>query len=123
VNAARDTAPYRPFRTIGYLLASALVFLVVWLPLAFVTGGFTMGPPENVRFSSLEEAQRKAFSNYGAAWPGSHVEARPTSTGYVIDRRWLWWTEVSLPVDAKLSTNTARSSLAPATPSSTFSLQ
>lgn len=52
---------------------------------------------EKLRFSSVEEAQREAFSNYGAAWPGSVVEARPTSTGHVIDRRWLWWTEVSLP--------------------------
>ena len=103
-----DRTAYRPFRTMGYVLASALAFLVVWLPLVFVTGGFQMGPAEKLRFSSLEEAQQEAFSNYGAAWPGSQVEVQPTSTGYVIDRRWLWWTEVSLPLDHKLSTNTAR---------------
>lgn len=99
--------PYRPFRMIAHGSVSLAVALVVWLPLALLNSGFTLGPAEYIQFNSLDQARQSAFSGYGIVWPGSRVEVRETNTGYVIERRWLWWTEVGLPMDEELATNTA----------------
>lgn len=103
-----EARPYRPFRMIGHVLISMLVVAVVWVPLTLLTGGFRMGPAEEVRFSSIEQARGKAFSDHGMAWPGSRTEIHQTSDGFIVERRWLWWTEVRLPLDRNLSTNTER---------------
>lgn len=105
--------PYRPFRLIAHAVISLTMVFVVWFPLTLLTGGFVMGPAEDIQFSSLEEARRSAFSDYGMAWPGSRTKVAKTGVGYVVERRWLVWSEIRLPLETSLSTDTARYELGP----------
>ncbi len=90
------------------VLASALVALAVWLPLALLTEGFRMRPGERIRFSSLADARQNAFADHGVAWPGSTTNSEAVNDGYVIQREWFGLVEVQLPLRENLSTDTAR---------------
>ncbi len=102
-----EAPPYRPFRVMARVLAGGLVALAVWLPLAFLTAGFRMGPGERIKFASLAEARQNAFVDYGIDWPGSRVESNALDEGYVVRRKWLGLVEVQVPLQKDLSTDTA----------------
>lgn len=106
-NPVVDAPPYRPFQLMGHVAVSLLVMFVVWFPLALLTSGFAFGPAEPVRFSSLSEARQHVLRDYGVAWPGSTVRAEPTADGYVVERRWLWWSEVAVSLEPNLATDYA----------------
>ena len=102
-----EREPYRPFRLIVSIVAGLVFAVVVWIPLS-LTEGLRFGPGERIQFESREQAVEHAFFEHGLEWPGSNVEVRERAEGgLIIDRRWLAWSEVRLPVTADLMADTA----------------
>ena len=98
----------RPLRLIVSLAVAFVIAFVVWLFFVIASTGTAFGPGEYAAFDSRRHLIDGGFRELGAEWPGSSItyERRDDGTG-VLERRWLWWSEVRIPIDQDYGFDTA----------------
>ena len=96
-----------PFRFLTTLVVSLIVWFISYLFMASVSSGFRFGPGEFVSVDSETELREDGFFEQGAEWPGSEVHLHASDDGYLLERHWLGWSEVLIPVTDDFGFDTA----------------
>lgn len=96
-----------PLRFVTTILISLVLGFLVWVYVALATGGTRFGPGEFVVFDTEAELRAHGFFEQGAHWPGSEIHLHETERGYVLERHWLGWREVAVPVESRFGFDTA----------------
>ncbi len=102
-----ERPPFRPFRLIAQATIGLVAALIILVTLSF-TEGWRLGPAESIRFESRQEALAGAFSDQGVEWPGTTTVIHDRADGsFVVERKWLVWSEIRLRVSDNLVSDSA----------------
>ena len=95
----RDSVRRHPFRFIVAIVASLFIGFILWIYVSLWSSGVRFGPGEYVSLSSASELRARGFFEQGAEWPGSVVHLHPRDGDHLLERHWLGWREVAIPVE------------------------